>query len=624
MKKSFLILGFVVQGFLLQGVLAQGTKDSIAPRFAERMLSDYYENISKEALHDVLPTNKFKLLIDVAIDDPAELSKLSTDKYYLPMPGTTKNNSDISKSLLLGDLESINQRRSVLMILDPEYAETLNNKESFEELIRETLSGKLKLNTVGGVDVINIRNLKIKGDDHNRMPASADSTVAASNSWRDTIVFGLLILGLFAAYYYFFVYKKKQEEMQPDLTFNKSEGGADGLGDDSTSSAESSLEKIETLADKLERQHAGKEGMSEEDLAKLPSLLVLPTSPNAEEFVSKLKTLVNGYPKITSEALQTFVDQNENKIHQVAYAIELLGFETALMLFSEVSHRHWRIIGAYMADNPVSNEHPIDIEEAAKLYRYMVGRIIENKGLESDTGVFSVDSFGLNDLMKVLESENDFFVAQFIAGVSDSMAEDILSRIVPSRKPNILTMMSSINELDPDDIEKIESVIQEKLSEDKLQTVAVSNEARIFASLASLSPHEEESLFSSMVASDPGILLRSQMHRLYQQHLASIRGDILEEELSTYPIEGIARLMKGMDEETRDAILSNMSQKKGMVLVDMLDTMRALPDGPEYAESRRDFLDYIYGKYSQGGKSFIKNIFKSSINEEDSGGYDAA
>src|SRR5690606_33104411 len=93
-----------------------------------------------------------------------------------------------------------------------------------------------------------------------------------------------------------------------------------------------------------------------------PSLLILPTSPVAKELTDKLRIIVKEYPKLTSEALQAFLDHHHDKTYRVGYLVELLGFEESLMLFKGVSQKHWKIIGHYMAEYPVSNTNPIDLE----------------------------------------------------------------------------------------------------------------------------------------------------------------------------------------------------------------------------------------------------------------------
>jgi hypothetical protein len=115
-----------------------------------------------------------------------------------------------------------------------------------------------------------------------------------------------------------------------------------------------------------------------------------------------------------------------------------------------------------------------------------------------------------------------------------------------------------------------------------------------------------------MAQSDPGIVFRSKRFRLYPEHLEFIRNDILGEELRTYPIEGISQMLKGIGPGPKQVILSSLTDKKAMVVRDMLTTLDSQPTGPEFAQARREFLDHLYSKYAQGGATFIDNIFKST------------
>jgi hypothetical protein len=115
-----------------------------------------------------------------------------------------------------------------------------------------------------------------------------------------------------------------------------------------------------------------------------------------------------------------------------------------------------------------------------------------------------------------------------------------------------------------------------------------------------------------MAQSDPGIIFRSKPHRLYSEHLEYIRDDVLSEELRSYPIEALSQMLKGMAPTSRDQVIACLTQKKAMVVKDMLATLEAQPNGPEFAVARREFLDFLYEKYAQGGGVFIDNIFKAS------------
>jgi|GEM_PF-1383396 len=609
-----LLLGLLVFA-TIASAQAQNEGPTLSPRYAERLLSDHYESIAKNSLKDVLPSDKYKLLIDVRLEDAEELKQISKDKTYAPLPGTISNNPDFSQSLFIGQLESLTQKRSVLLILDPAYEASLGEGANLKELAQETLTGKLKLNLAAGSDSINIRNLVIMGDSQKRMPASLD---ASKNSF-DVIQFLSWCLAAFCFLGLGFMFFRK-------IRSDKTEDAAAAA----TPNAMNTPSEIAALTggevpefkevDLFDEEEKDPDALTPPphhnvniaDAPISPSLLILPTSPIAKELTDKLSNIVKEYPKLTSEALQSFLDQHHDKTYRVGYLVELLGFEESLMLFKGVSQKHWKIIGHYMAEYPVSNSNPIDLEEAAMLYRYLVARIVEHKGLESDMGVFAIEGYSANDLSKAIDSEGDQFAAQFISGISDAMAQDILNAMPTNRRANVLTVLSSIDKLDPETINFIETTIQQRLSEDGIKPITISNEARIFTSLGNLPAHEEESLFAQMAQSDPGIIFRSKRHRLYQEHLEHVREDVLSDELRSYPIESLSQMLKGMAPAVRDHVIACLTEKKAMVVQDMLSTLETQPKGPEFAESRREFLDFLYEKYAQGGGVFIDNIFKTS------------
>jgi hypothetical protein len=76
MSKRIIYLGAVATLWLAnlfafgREARAQVNKTEISPRYAERALADYYEKLSSKALGDVIPSDKFKLLIDVQVMEP--------------------------------------------------------------------------------------------------------------------------------------------------------------------------------------------------------------------------------------------------------------------------------------------------------------------------------------------------------------------------------------------------------------------------------------------------------------------------------------------------------------------------------------------------------------------------
>lgn len=595
------------QASVPQSATDPNAQTPLSPRQAERMLSAYYEEISRAALQDIIPSDKYKLLIDVRLEDESELSEVRRGG-YTPLPGTFRNRPEFNQEFLLGELELLSQSRSILLILDPEYEENLGPDAGLKELLQETLMGKLKLNLAAGSDQINVRNLNMSGDkaQPSRMPASV--VEEAPVNW---VEYAASLAGLLIVIFALFFLLRRKKASDADVP---EQASIDVVSRNRVIRAEQ-----KEVEEDSEEEAAPQKEMVSEDAPVLPSLVVLPDSPNSDNLLKAVRQIVDQYPKLTSVALQDYIDEFPDKLYRVSFFVELLGFEESLKLFKGVSQKHWRIIGQYMADYPISNETPIDLGEAAALYRYLVARIVEHKGLESEMGVFVNEGYSATDLARAIDGESDQFVAQFISGVSDAMAQDILNSLPGERRLNILTLLSAIDSLDSETIRSIEATIKERLSEDGVKPISIANESRIFSSLANLSAHEEEQLFAQMVDSDPAIIERSKRFRLYPEHFEQIKQEILEEEFRAYPIEAIANVLKGMSANLRPYVFSALTEKKALVVEDMLNSLEQAPNGPEYAEARRSLLDEIFHKYASGGSEFIDSIFKRGSGSEESG-----
>jgi hypothetical protein len=599
----FAVMTFVMAFAFSGQVAAQPLMPKLTPRYAERVLSEYLEEIAVESLGNILPKDSFEILVDIKVEDAEELEKIKDLASQGPLPGLTSPQSPFTRKELLGFLESLGQKKNILVVIDPDDLPSGEKKEKLLELVQETLTGKLKLNIASQRDVIVIREARIMPSQDARAERSIASDkgrtvrVTESHSGTDFSFFWnfFLTLVVLAAVYYGYRYWKTKRS----VSFSH---GEEKTSIEDFKGAGPSASLVYGFGDEPEKPETPAKG--------------------SEELISLFEKLAVDYPGLSSQALQKYVQLYGEDLRSVVHFVELVGFDRALKLFSDVPQKTWRIIGQFMAANPLGPDDFIDYKEVLTLYRILMAFVVENKGFDSDMGVFAkLEGFSPVDLHMALQEESDVFIAKFLSGVSESTSSDIVGQFESSRKIKILATMAKVRNVTSDELATIESKLSKKLGGDSgTRLVEVTNDARIFRSLAQMSPVQEEQLFADMLDSDPDLEARAHRHRFYPVHLANIDATILKEELRTFPVDDIAKMLRGIHPTIEKRILSLTPERKAIVIQDSLDALRTQPIVPEYAEVRRYFLDTLFEKYVGTNQDFAGNLFSGSSG----GGYNAA
>src|SRR5690606_16218357 len=112
-------------------------------------------------------------------------------------------------------LESLPQKRSILLVIDPSLQKDAEHGAKLTELLREALMGKLKLNLAGGNDAINVRTNEItQAGQTQRSPAVEKSPLLDFRDWSMGLLW-LLTLGVFAVLAYLVFRKLRNPTASP-------------------------------------------------------------------------------------------------------------------------------------------------------------------------------------------------------------------------------------------------------------------------------------------------------------------------------------------------------------------------------------------------------------------------
>jgi len=574
----------------------------LSTRLIEKTLSDYYEKTASDTLAYFLRPDQYKILVDTQLDAGVapEIEKLKAELASDPLPGTTTRSFQVTPEELVGKYESLNHKRRVLVVLSPDVP------AEKEALVKDMLTGKLRLNLAGNLDSYLLRRSEVESgpDSTGRVPASVSSTADTSR----LLAMIVLSLAALAGIVIFFLRKIRARKAAED----EQSGSAP-----QTLKAEMPEDTVSPnfgLPSKIE----GDKGSSTESVGTAMRMGGPPMFPGnmesleaAEGVLDKIIELAKSYPGIVSDAMQASLERGAEYLPRIAAVIEMLGSERALEVFHEVPQRVWSVVGKHMTEVPFTPENPVKLDDIGLMYRFLFAHVIENKGYDSYSGMLSsLNGKTPAEIARSLEGEDPKAIAIVLSAVSQSMAFDILPKVDARARTQVLAHMSKMQHISVNDIKSVEARLKAKLDGSGNQSsLKVENESRIFMSMSLLSPHEEEALFATMLLGDTDLERRARRYRLYPAHLKLLRQDLIRDEMTPMSTDEIAKILRGLEASIRTRVLGVLSDKKAEIVKDTLKDMTNLSMTGEFAGARRAFLDFLYQRYVAKDPDFADSIF---------------
>jgi flagellar motility protein MotE (MotC chaperone) len=609
LKRSIRVLSLALLGTVaLAAARPSAAQPLLSTRFVEKALSDHYEKTATDTLAYFLKPDQYKILVDTQLDPTVDIEKLKTELYSDPLPGTTVRTFQVPENELVGKFESLPHKRRILVVLSPEVP------AEKEALVKDMLSGKLRLNLAGGIDSYLLRRSDVEAMDSpegKRMPASAPPELVSPRS------LGMLVIAVAALSAFLILLFRKfrgkkgeaeeqvPQQMPPSMEMRASEDKVSpGFG-------------IPTKLDDDTNKGTTDSGAP----VRMGGPPVWPSNMEsmeaAEGVLDKIIDLAKSYPGIVADSLQSALERGQEYLPRIAAVIELLGTERALEVFHEVPQRVWSVVGKHMSQHPFTPENPVKLDDVGLIYRYLFANVIENKGYDSYSGMLSsLNGKTPAEIARALEGEDPKVMAIVLSAVSQSMAFDILPKIDPRARTQVLAHMSKMQHLGVNDVKSVEARLKNKLDGSSGQSsIKVDNESRIFQSMALLSPHEEEALFATMLLGDADLDRRARRYRLYPVHFKTLREDLLRDEMTPLSTDDLAKILRGLEQSIRTRVLGVLSEKKAAIVKDTLKDMTNLSMTGEFANARRQFLDGLYQRYVAKDPDFADSLFE--MNNQD-------
>jgi len=570
---------------------SESTPTPYSKPYIERTLSTHYEKMAEQSLRFLAGPDKAKIFVDVRLDPSVDLDKSLAEFQNEPLPGTIRTHQP-DEDEFLGKLETLPHNRSILLLLAPEL------KAEQETLIKETLTGKLRLNLTGDIDKIAVKRGEIFEPGQERMPAS-DPTESLQKISPWTIA-GIAIGAIFVIAVLLLLLKNRKNQNEERNDFSKPSNTQPNIP------ADASLNHELNVNQKNSQNPVAPQALTVEMVNRY-------RAKNVEEVLENVTSIASQFPGISSKAIEKLSKDPQNLV-RLAALFELLGHKQSIALFKGVSKRVWSDIGHHMSESPLTDENPVSLDDLAIVYRAILAFVVEKKG-NDDMSVKSspLMDFEASALYQALQGEKLEEIICIISMLPNTLSNDIIVSFPKDERVKIISAMSRGIKTSPADYQKAEQRILNKLQGKSLSFVApLNNDQKIFSALAQLSPFEEEAMFFTLFSEDETVLERARPFRIYPQHLAELREDILREEIANRSGEEIAKLLRGLNSNVQDNVFSVLSEKKQAQVESILEELSEGTMTREFADSRRQFLDYLYNKYIAGNTAMLNEFFVNS------------
>lgn len=162
-------------------------KSQLTARSAEIMLSNSLQLKAVQSLNTLLPKNSFEVLVDVKFEDETDLKRVSANP-----------------AELMASLESFNQKKNVLIVVDPDDLPLGDRRAPMLARIQETLAQNLNLNLWSKKDAMVVREAQL---DRNVASEKAKQLALNAAPFYKMSFFWLSLLSIIAFVLSFFGYR---------------------------------------------------------------------------------------------------------------------------------------------------------------------------------------------------------------------------------------------------------------------------------------------------------------------------------------------------------------------------------------------------------------------------------
>jgi flagellar motor switch protein FliG len=203
-------------------------------------------------------------------------------------------------------------------------------------------------------------------------------------------------------------------------------------------------------------------------------------------------------------------------------------------------------------------------------------------------------------VMMVLKEEKAPVYAMILPQIDPKLASKVLEATTPETQKEIIRRMAKVQKYNPEVIERVSGMLKERVrKQGKVVTDEVDGRSKLANILQYMDISSEERILSGLGEDDPD-LSKDVKERLYTFDLvAKMPEDDLQVVLRDFSDKEIALLLKGKDEEIREKMLSNVSERRRIFIEEEYDHIGSVRR-KDVDEAAKDFLEFIRKMEEEG------------------------
>jgi flagellar motor switch protein FliG len=276
-------------------------------------------------------------------------------------------------------------------------------------------------------------------------------------------------------------------------------------------------------------------------------------------------------------ASEVFKFLHEDEIERIAKEVAGLGSvppesgETVLEEF-----HHMAMAAAYVARGGVEFAQQLLLKSLKPEHaRRIIDRVV--RSFQSTAGFTSLAKADPQQLSKFILAEQPQTIALILAHLDSSHAAQLLSLLPETLRVDVLTRMASLDEISPEVVSRISSVIEQRLKTLGTSSHESYGGVRAVAELLNrLDRTVSQPVIESLEGQNPDLAVSIRNLMFVFDDLMKVEDTALREIVQRADRKVLTVALKGTTEEMRDRFFSNMSKRAADMLREEMEVLGAI------------------------------------------------
>ena len=211
-----------------------------------------------------------------------------------------------------------------------------------------------------------------------------------------------------------------------------------------------------------------------------------------------------------------------------------------------------------------------------------------------------LDDLEVHQLLLLLKEEPDHVLSMVLVYLDPKKASQVLDQLDPQRAKEVVKRIALLKKIDPQVLSAVQNSLRERMKQQgKVVTRELDGKSALAQILRHSDPFTEEAILKDLGQADPD-LSEEVKERLYTIDIVlNIDDKTFQKLLRDFSDSEIATIMKGQEERIREKFLSNLSERR-RILVREESVHLGYMRKSEVGKTVKEFIEYLRDKEEEG------------------------